>query len=90
MCLQGTQINASSEEEDGKVHEFNGMVNEIMDDGEVDYKKAFELRYWLEENKEVAKEYQELFYEMRITLEDGSSIRVEEKDLKSLLRRSLT
>ena len=66
------------------------MVNEIMADGEVDYKKAFELRYWLEENKEVAKEYQELFYEIRITLEDGSSIRVEEKDLKSLLRRSLT
>lgn len=90
LCLQGIQIDAPPEEGVGKFYEFKGMVNGVLADGEVNYKEAFELLYWLEENEKVAKDNQELFYEIRVALEDGSLNKFEEKKLKSLLGRALT
>jgi DNA polymerase-3 subunit epsilon len=65
---------------------FKGLISSILEDDIVDYKEAYQLIYWLEDHKEIAKEYEELTETTRRFLEDDMLDNIEAKALRMMLR----
>jgi len=65
--------------------QFMGMIMGILADGEVNYKEAYELLYWLEDHVEVAKEHQSLYLKTKRFLDDEHLDRYEAKEMKDML-----
>ncbi|MDZ7860953.1 MAG: exonuclease domain-containing protein [Candidatus Krumholzibacteriota bacterium] len=65
--------------------EFKGLISDILEDDVVDYKEAYQLLYWLEDHRDIAKEYEELTETTRRFLQDDVLDNIEAKALRMML-----
>jgi DNA polymerase III subunit epsilon len=84
--LSGTESQASSVQ---SVHDFQRLATGILADSRVDYKEAYELLYWLEDNPAFAEEYSRLRDTVREVLDDGHLDDFEAGRLYEILRLTL-
>lgn len=80
---------AISQPSKGDSSEFKGIVSSILADCEVSYKEAYELLYWLEDHKEIAKQYQSIYSKTKEALKDAHLYKLAATELKILLSRAL-
>lgn len=69
--------------------ELKGLVMGILADGEVNYKEAYQLLYWLEDHHKIAEKYEYLYQVTREVLEDDILDEKEALEMKSLLESFL-
>ena len=69
--------------------EFKGLVMGILADGEVNYKEAYQLLYWLEDHVEFAQSHHDLYSKVEKVLDDDYLDDIEAIELKEYLENTL-
>jgi DNA polymerase-3 subunit epsilon len=69
--------------------EFELIAESILEDGKVDYKEVYQLKYWLEDHIAEAAEFGPLLSVVNQTLEDDILDDIEAQAIKSLLDLAL-
>ena len=85
--LSNSSVESISKFYDNNILEFKGLINGILADDEVNYKEAYELIYWLEDNKYIAKRYEKLYMKIKAFLADDYLDKRESSEMKDLLER---
>lgn len=67
-------------------HEFESLATAILDDGQVDYKEAYQLMYWLEDHRDESAEMDPLLSLIRSTLEDDVLEEIEGEAIHTMLK----
>jgi DNA polymerase III, epsilon subunit and related 3'-5' exonucleases len=73
-----------------ELSEFKGMLRGILADDQVNYKEAYELLYWLEDHKQVGKQYQTQYCKIKESLSDDRLDSIEATDIKMVLSHTLS
>jgi DNA polymerase III subunit epsilon len=89
LKLFGNEKVSSLPQNADKSAEFNGFIKGILADEEVNYKEAYTLLYWLEENVQKASQYQNIYLKIKTILEDDHLDKIEALELKLLLGNAL-
>ena len=66
LRLRGVNVRQSQ----NSSQEFESLATAILDDGQVDYKEAYQLMYWLEDHRDESAEMDRLLSLTRSALED--------------------
>ena len=66
--------------------EFEFLALAILDDDQVDYKEAYQLMYWLEDNRDESAEMESLLSLIRETLEDAFLEEIEGAQIQARLK----
>lgn len=69
--------------------DFVRLASDILADDRVDYKEAYELLYWLEDNPAFAGEHSRLWDVVRESLDDDQLDDVETVEMNAILRETL-
>ncbi len=69
-----------------KNSEFKGFIKGILADEAINYKEAYSFLYWLEDNIKSIPTYQNVYSNIKETLEDDQLDQIEETNLKLLLQ----
>lgn len=72
-----------------EISEFKGILKGILADGQVNYKEAYELLYWLEDHNLTSKSYENLHCKIKDVLEDDQLDCIEAAEIKDLLENTL-
>lgn len=67
------------------VQEFESLATAILEDGQVDYKEAYQLMYWLEDYRDESAEMGPLLSLIRSTLEDDVLEDIEGEAIHAML-----
>ena len=82
LRLQGTET--TGPEDSGP--EFDSLATAILSDGQVDYKEAYQLMYWLEDHQDESAEMDTLLSLVKLTLEDDVLEEIEGEAIHAMLR----
>jgi len=85
LKLIKTQEEKSLRSISDEASEFKGIVMGILADGEVNYKEAYELLYWLEDHAEIAAQYKNIYMKTKEVLEDDFLDNIEAIEMKHIL-----
>jgi len=85
LKLQNQVPEAKSQRINNKFFEYIEIIKGILADDEVDYKEAYELLYWFEDNKGIAEQHQTLYIKIKEVLNDNHLAAFEAVELKTLL-----
>ena len=80
------KLNPVPVQEKSNVSEFQGLAKEILADGEVDYKEAYQLLYWLQDHPGFSRS---LIRRVEDMLSDDHLDAFEAEELRVLLELSL-
>jgi len=80
---------ASVSEPQNICHEFESLATVILEDGQVDYKEACQLLYWLEDHRDESADLGQLLSLIRQTLEDGVLEEIEGQAIHAMLKLAL-
>lgn len=69
--------------------EFRGLAKGVLADGEVNYKEAYELLYWLEDHVDFTKKFQDLYSTIKDALEDDILDHIEATEIKNILQETM-
>lgn len=69
--------------------EFVALATEILADNVIDYKEAYQLKYWLEDNKDSAPDFRPMLNIINQTLEDDTLDQIEADAIKALLKMAV-
>ena len=71
LCLGNDNPAQSIQADENSISEYLGILKGIIADDHVNYKEAFGLLYWLEDNPKLAKTHFEIFGALRSFCEDN-------------------
>ncbi|MCK5230128.1 MAG: hypothetical protein KAR13_07675 [Desulfobulbaceae bacterium] len=89
LKLQDGEIEKEQAPLQTELFEFKGLAKGILADGEVNYKEAYELLYWLEDHAGFAKHHQGLYLKTKEVLEDDFLDHIEAIEIKNFLAQTL-
>lgn len=82
LRLQDTHMSPPSDPS----QEFESLASAILDDDQVDYKEAYQLMYWLEDNRDESAEMESLLSLIRETLADAFLQEIEGEQIQERLK----
>lgn len=85
LRLHGAEVAATPETD----HDFEAIATAILEDGRVDYKEAYQLLYWLEDNGTQSSDLSPLLSVVSQTLADDVLEEVESNAIKAMLQLAL-